>query len=320
MTTLSSDRAPDPHSSYPSVRLANGVLALTVYRPDAKNGFYRGTRFDWSGMLGRVEYAGHVFWTPWKPGPHDPDGNDDVLGPAEEFDQTDPPGFGEARPGKSFLKIGVGLLVRPDDAPYGFHLPYEIALPGDWEVAHGPDWITFAQSLSDGRGHAYHYVKRVSLDGDRPTLSVEHTLENTGSRDLRTAWYCHNFVNVDERPVGPEYRLRFPISPVLRDGAGGDVVIDGDSLTFARPVTEGQLVYLSDETAARAARFRVEIQRAGVKIGLSESPSEMRLYAAPGAVCPEPFLHLHLPTAASRTWRTDYEFFGPKAAASSWLK
>ena len=32
-------------------KLVNGVLQAVFYLPDAKDGYYRGARFDWSGVV-----------------------------------------------------------------------------------------------------------------------------------------------------------------------------------------------------------------------------------------------------------------------------
>ncbi len=78
---------------YPTLTLANGPLRMTLYLPDAAAGYYRGPRFDWSGLISRVEWDGHVLFSPWKDS-HDPGNHDDVHG---NFD---------GRP------IGPGLRVR----------------------------------------------------------------------------------------------------------------------------------------------------------------------------------------------------------------
>ena len=52
-------------SGPPSVQISNGAITATVYLPDAAAGFYRGTRFDWAGVIGRLEYRGHIFYAPW---------------------------------------------------------------------------------------------------------------------------------------------------------------------------------------------------------------------------------------------------------------
>ena len=43
---------------YPATELSNGVLRAKVYLPDAEKGFYRGTRFDWAGVMGSLELQG----------------------------------------------------------------------------------------------------------------------------------------------------------------------------------------------------------------------------------------------------------------------
>lgn len=42
-----------------------GSLRAEVYLPDATNSFYRGTRFDWFGVIGSLTYAGHDFFPAW---------------------------------------------------------------------------------------------------------------------------------------------------------------------------------------------------------------------------------------------------------------
>ena len=66
-------RAEDP----PRVVLKNDIATLTVLLPDNRKGYYRGSRFDWHGIVSKVEYAGHTLFNEWKT-PHDPNGHDDV--------------------------------------------------------------------------------------------------------------------------------------------------------------------------------------------------------------------------------------------------
>src|ERR1700685_2832108 len=43
----------------PHAEIANSVMQVRLYLPDAASGFYRGTRFDWSGVVGDLQYPGH---------------------------------------------------------------------------------------------------------------------------------------------------------------------------------------------------------------------------------------------------------------------
>jgi hypothetical protein len=44
--------------------LGNGVLSAVVY-PPGENAFYRGTRFDRSGVIGSLRYGTQEYYGPW---------------------------------------------------------------------------------------------------------------------------------------------------------------------------------------------------------------------------------------------------------------
>ena len=47
------------------VQITNGIIQATIHPPDPISGFYQGTRFDWSGVVGSLKYAGHNYYGPW---------------------------------------------------------------------------------------------------------------------------------------------------------------------------------------------------------------------------------------------------------------
>ncbi len=110
-------------ADYPEATITNGQVTAKMYLPDAKNGYYRSTRFDWSGAVYSLAYKGHDYYGPWFDSV-DPnvinwvyrdgkivDGPCGALeGPVDEF-QT-PLGWDEAKPGGTFIKIGVGVLRK----------------------------------------------------------------------------------------------------------------------------------------------------------------------------------------------------------------
>src|SRR6201994_644637 len=77
-----------PHGNHPKVLLTNGKLDALVFLPDARNGYYRSTRFDWSGVVGCVSLNGHKFFGEWFT-QYDPLKNDSITGPVEEFRSDD---------------------------------------------------------------------------------------------------------------------------------------------------------------------------------------------------------------------------------------
>ena len=107
----------------PSIlHLTNGTTTAVVCPPDPVSGYYRATRFDWSGVLSDLRGRGHRYVTPWK-NRHDPLCHDDLSGPVDEFTEI---GYERARPGEEFLKIGVGMLRRYSGEPYDRFRLYEI--------------------------------------------------------------------------------------------------------------------------------------------------------------------------------------------------
>jgi len=54
-----------PAADSPKAEIANGQIRVRLYLPDARNGYYRATRFDWSGVIAGLEYKGHNYYGPW---------------------------------------------------------------------------------------------------------------------------------------------------------------------------------------------------------------------------------------------------------------
>src|ERR1700750_2455362 len=87
----------------PQAEITNGLIRAHLYLPDAEKGYYRATRFDWSGVINDLEYKGHHYYGQWYE-KYSPTINDAIMGPVEAFD---PIGYDEAKPGEGFIKIGV---------------------------------------------------------------------------------------------------------------------------------------------------------------------------------------------------------------------
>src|SRR4051812_26955158 len=149
-------RAADP----PQAEIKNPQIKAKLYLPDAQTGFYRGTRFDWSGVISSLEYHGHNFYGPWFT-QFDPSVRDfmykdadiiagsasAVTGPADEFQK--PLGFDTAKAADTFVKIGVGVLRKPDNTAYASFRKFDVVDPGKWKVQKGRDAIEFTQELND---------------------------------------------------------------------------------------------------------------------------------------------------------------------------
>src|SRR6202167_4872937 len=207
----------------PQWEIANKLVRAKLYLPDATSGFYRGTRFDWSGVIADLRYDGHSYYGPWftQTDPKVPDfvyrGSEIVAGPcsaitgpAEEFTAL---GYDEAKPGGTFLKIGIGMLRKPDDAHYSGYRLYEIVDGGKWSVKKSKDAIEFTQELHDASsGYGYVYRKKISLAAGKPEMSIEHSLRNAGTRPIHTSVYDHNFLVLDKQATGPGFTVTLPFT------------------------------------------------------------------------------------------------------------
>src|SRR5438876_3633373 len=49
----------------PQIEISNEAIRAKLYSPDAADGFYRATRFDWSGVIHSLVYQGHDYYGPW---------------------------------------------------------------------------------------------------------------------------------------------------------------------------------------------------------------------------------------------------------------
>ena len=213
--------------SHPSHQITNGEITATVYLPDAKNGFYTTTRFDWSGAIGSLKYKGHDYYGIWwskitdiydfgYEGP-----NKDVIsadftamvGPAEEFGAL---GYNDVPAGGLFVKPGVGVLKR-DEMNYNHSRPYVIANGGKWDVKTSRDAVEFTHTLSEPSiNFGYVYTKVVRLTPGKPQMTISHVMKNTGSKPIVTNVYNHNFTTIDKQP----HRARRRDHRAVADDAG----------------------------------------------------------------------------------------------------
>lgn len=305
--SLSPLLAADP----PTHTLKSDGLTLTVYTPDAKDGYYRGTRFDWSGVCS-VQFGKHKLFGPWRK--HDPLDHDAIVGPCEEFGTTAALGYNDAKPGESFLKIGVGELVKPEkEEKYSQFKTYKFANPPVWKVETNDERVRFEQSASAG-GFGYTYIKVVTVTRT-DVVVIQHKLKNTGKKAIKTDCYNHNFFNVDGDTVGKSYELEFAFEPkadVAKERWKEVVKLDGKKLTFTDKLDKGTVYGELSGFGKEAKESRVTMKHtpSGVTVTAAcDKPlSACRVWAIGSAVCPEPFVQLDVEPGKSVEWTWTYEF------------
>ena len=206
----SSGCAAEMRTSYPKASISNGPVQAVLYLPDAKNGYYRASRFDWSGVIPCLAYKGHTYFGVWF-SHYDPMIADAITGPVEEFRSADGAlDYDQAKPDGLFVKIGVGVLRKAGDSPYKFMHTYPLVDGGKWTMRASKRQVSFRQQLQSPIGIAYDYEKTVSLDPHEPVLTLRHSLKNTGTKTIDTEVYDHDFFMLDKVPSGPGMTIRFP--------------------------------------------------------------------------------------------------------------
>lgn len=313
-------------AAHPHVTLSNGIIEASVFLPDAERGFYRSTRFDWSGIVWQLKYRGHTYFTRRVPQrPHDPLLNESGMSLAGEFDIGGggvpiPQRFEEAKPGETFMKIAAGNLVKPDDGkPYHFAARYRLADPGVWKSRHGRTWVEFTHTLRDEYGFGYVYTKRLELPAGSPELIVSHSLRNTGTRDISTYQYCHNFFIIDHDPVGGNYRMDLTFPARFRNDPAPRAVIEHGSILLKEDKLQGAVFSVMDGYGDTPAHNRAVIRNthagAGVDIGGDFPLAAFHFYAEPLSFCPEFFISIEAAPGETRRWTRTYRFFAEGAEA-----
>ncbi len=299
-------------SGFPTADLRNGRIDATVYLPDAQAGYYRGTRFDWSGAIARLRWNGHEYFGPWFER-HDSRIHDAITGPVEEFLTGDSSvGYADAAAGGTFVRIGVGHVRKPDEPAYRRFATYDIVDPGQWEIERAPDRIAFTHRLGEANGYAYEYRKVLRLDGD--TLILEHVLRNTGRKRIDTSVYNHNFFTLDERQTTPAITVEFPFDPRPDREVGPLGAITGRVLRFTRALGRGEFVFaelagFGTTPADYDVRLVHHETRAAVRIRGDRPLTKMVFWSATRTVCPEPYIDASVDPGQETTWRITYEFY-----------
>jgi len=303
-------------TTFPHTQISNGQLNAVLYLPDPATGYYRGSRFDWSGVVPCLSYKGHTFFGVWFPH-YDPKLHDAITGPVEEFRSADgqsAPFYDQAKPGDSFLKPGIGLLRRTDASPFLFTAPYPLVDGGRWIVHSTPTSVSFHQILKRTNGIGYVYKKNLRLDPHLPVLFIEHQLKNTGTQPIVTEVYDHDFFMLDNAPSGPGMTVTFPFEPKTEKPLGSGVQINGKQIVYTHELQTGESGYGPiTGFSASPADYDITVENTTTGVGVqqtSTSPiARMVFWSIPTTICPEAYIHLDIPPGQTARWTIRYRFF-----------
>lgn len=301
--------------AYPEATISNGQVTAVLHLPDQMSGSYRGSRFDWSGVVKSLRYGKHEYFGVWY-AKHDPLHHDAITGPVEEFLTGDAAlGWDEAKAGGKFVRIGIGVMRKESEGKFERFGRYALLDGGKWTVKTGKDRVVFRQELMDAEtGYGYRYEKTVRLERGKPGMVIEHELKNTGRKRIETSTYNHNFFVIDGEPTGPNLRVRFGFAAVAKAKLEPLAKLEGQTLAYQSELKPGQTV-MSEFTGfggeAKDYRFAVENTKSGAGVRIvGDRPLEKVIYwSIRPVLSPEPYVKLAIEPGRSEKWRISYEFY-----------
>ncbi|MGH9652621.1 MAG: hypothetical protein ACRD6B_04050, partial [Bryobacteraceae bacterium] len=237
-----------------------------------------------------------------------------ITGPVEEFSRT--LGFNAAKPGGTFIKIGVGVLRRPDGKAYNQYRLYPIVNHGKWSVRTKRNSVEFTQVLADpASGYAYRYSKTVRLIPGKPEMTIEHRLENTGRRAIASSLFDHNFLVLDKQPTGPDFTITLPYTIHPKHVQGAQLAnIAGHRFTYRRRLHGHEVVaaeFSGFGNTAADYRIRIENRKdgAGMTIAGNRPLSREGLWSIRSVIAVEPFIHISVLPGKTFTWEYHYAYY-----------
>lgn len=294
--------------------LRNSHLKVSILLPDKKHGYYRSTRFDWSGIIAQVEYGKHTYFQNWENnnatitgGQHDPLDTRTATGTAEEF--RDPLGYNDAKAGEPFLKIGVGILQRADEKPYHWAFPYKVIEFGDWTVIKQKHTLIFRQAINTDFGYGYEYEKKIILSNNSSEVKITHFLKNTGKKEINTNPYCHNFFRFDNEHIGENYKLSFTNPIKFIDNFETKATINSNCLSVNYDFSDDTRSYgFIDPNKSNTFTLSNSKTNTSVKVISDIEPGPFYLFFWKLAFCPEPMVNINIKPCKSVSWQRIYTF------------
>ena len=317
---------PAQSADHPEAEISNGLLTARMYLPDPDEGYYRSTRFDWSGAVYSLTHEGHEYYGVWYDR-IDPEvvnwvfEGDEIVsglcsalpGPVNEF-QT-PIGWDEAEPGGRFIKLGVGVLRR-GEGNYNRFVHYDVLNPGTWTVNRRANEVEFIQTLDAPElGYGYVYRKVVRLVEGEPEMVIEQSMTNTGAKAIHSDVYNHHFMVMGQQPPGPDFTIRFPFEPKPMRAPNTELInVEGNELVYAKQLSgRDQAVVVFEGYGDTAADTEMIIENetlgAGVRITADRPLIRNMLWSIPSVFAIEPYMAVNIEPGAEFTWTNSFEYY-----------
>ncbi|MAX25725.1 MAG: hypothetical protein CMJ19_14600 [Phycisphaeraceae bacterium] len=272
------------------------VQVVTEIDPTAARFEKWGQRFDRSAAVTAITFNGHQMVN--------------QLGLPDEYGQLGVGviGFDDAASGETFIKPGVGVMVKPGSDAYRSSNRYDFVLTLEVTVEKLADQLVVKQVSPDVRGYAFVLIKTYEVDTKSNTLVITYQLSNVGKRAFELEHYNHNFLTLDNKPFGQQYHITLgkPIPSLPHSWmhmAGNRLVIEGDP---------GAVGFVQVNEPFTATQADLKMMTADGKLGI-ELTGDMPAYRfahffTAKSYSPERFTRVSLAPDEQVSWQARYYF------------
>lgn len=282
--------------------IENNYLTVSIEKPGV---VYKGTRFDWTGHVSKLMYLDKYHFC-------QPESVVKGLGSGgsglcNEFGIHQPVGYQDIKVGDVFPKIGVGSLLKETTEPYFYMHAYPVK-PFQIEVSSSHDRIRYRMQGATPSGYAFQLEKQVLLHENN--LIFDLKLTNTGNKMIDTNEYSHNFIAIDENPIGPDYTLEIPVAANLSSCAHL-FHQTGSSLSILKSVQEE--FYFQGIIPIQPlcdAKWTLKNTNSGVSISeqLDAPLSAFAVWGKRHVISPEMFVKIMVMPGQTQQWKRKYTF------------
>jgi len=236
------------------------------------------------------------------------------FGLLNEFDIDQPEGFSSTEAGDYFLKLGVGDLLRPNDAPYDFFYPYQYN-PMSFKFAIKDSATICFKTISNlVNGFQTVYNKVISIN--KNLLTIDYYLMNIGDKSFTTEEYCHNFLSIDHEGITADNKLEFNFDLHREQFAAfvdpdNTMTVGKNAISWKnKPVNDLFISELSGKTP-QWATWKLTNSHAGVGVceEINFEAAKVNLWGNGHVVSPELFFRVNLLPGEETRWQRRYTFF-----------
>jgi hypothetical protein len=148
------------------------------------------------------------------------------------------------------------------------------------------------------------------------TFSIRSELENTGEKEIVTNEYNHNFIGINNGPIGENIILKFPFQVNPKElheivNPGNKVKIASSDLEFNAIPQEP--FFFSNLSGHKLVDAAWELHDLNSKIGIRETGNfqtqSINVWGSKHVISPELFIKIHIYPGESKEWTRTYEVF-----------